>query len=476
MFFASRDSADACKDFLVSEKRGDGQPNGAEVEVRAFDFQIRLWATVFPAQKMPTAIPYWQDPGVGISSRIALDCLNRYDMRKVMASPPENDSGLTEETSAFGVIRKRIASFLNRSPVTTRPAKVAAEDVFLYPTGMAAIYQLHRYLQRSLLRPGSTVLFGFAFHSTPHVYKEYSSTFKWFGRGDEDDLKQLEAFCDSEAVGGRSIQAVWAEFPSNPNLSTPDLKSLRTLVDKFGFLLLIDDTIASFCNADLLDVADVIITSLTKSFSGYADVMAGSVTLNPNSRYHDQLSSVCRRHFVNELYSADVEALERNSRDYFDRSKALNNNALAVVQSLQSLVADPHSAVSAVAYPAVGPGAEHYKTFMRPPSSEFTPGYGCLFSVELESIESTVAFYDNLHVHHGPHLGAPLTLALPYVKAIHAKEIPWAEECGMNERMIRISVGLEDTQLLLHTFDIAVDAANAVMKKDPLEKAVNPIA
>ena len=437
---------------------------------------MRLWATVFPAAKMPAAIPFWQDPGTGISSRIAHDCLDHYELRKeVTVSTSDPDTGLGIKSNAFGIIRRRIASLLNQSPATAHPAQVEPRDVFLYPTGMAAIYQLHRYLQHSSVRPGSTVLFGFAFHSTPHVYKEYSSTFKWFGRGDEEDLKNLEAFCTSEVEAGRQVQAVWAEFPSNPNLRTADLKRLRALADEYGFFLFIDDTISSFCNVDLLDVADAVITSLTKSFSGYADVMAGSVVLNRNSKHYSQVNDICERHFVNEFYSADADALERNSRDYLKRSKRLSENALGVVQYLEPLVKDPSSAVSAVAYPSIGPGTDRYTPFMRPTTSAFTPGYGCLFSVELDTIESTVVFYDNLHVHQGPHLGAHLTLALPYVKAIHAKEIPWLEECGMNERMVRISVGLEETAELVRTFERAVEAADKVKGKDPLDKVVNPV-
>ena len=161
----------------------------------------------------------------------------------------------------------------------------------------------------------------------------------------------------------------------------------------------------------------------------------------------------------------ESQRLESSSRDYLARSKKLNNNALAVVRYLQSLVQDPNSVVAAVSYPSIGPDAEHYKRFMRADASDFTPGYGCLFSVELESDESTIAFYNNLHVHQGPHLGAHLTLALPYVKAIHAMKISWTEQCGMNERMLRVSVGLEDTKALVRTFDTAVEPANVVKGK-----------
>lgn len=475
LIFSSKDSAQACREFLVSEKRKEAKGEDGEVEIRVFEGPVRIWVTSFPAIRMPAAIPYWQDCGTGVSSRLAQDFLEHYDSVKEVKLDAALRDGLGSESQAYDTIKRRITGYLTTSTISEWPKKVTSDDVFLYPTGMSAIYQLHRYLQQSSTHPGSTVLFGFAFHSTPHVYKEYSEHFKWFGKGDGEELKQLEEFCTREASAGRQVQAVWLEFPTNPNLRCANLTRLRALADKFGFILVVDDTIASFCNVDLLGIADVLITSLTKSFSGYSDVMGGSVVLNPNSKFHKQLKELFGRSFINEYYQNDVEAMERNSRDYIERSKRLNANAFAVVEYLQSLVSDTTSSIAGVTYPAVGPGDEHYKAVMRPASPEFEPGYGCLFSVELDSIETTVAFYDNLHVHNGPHLGAHLTLALPYVKAIHAKEIPWLEECGMNEKMIRVSIGLEETGDLVQVFRTAVQAADRVKHKDPLDKIVNPV-
>ncbi len=42
--------------------------------------------------------------------------------------------------------------------------------------------------------------------------------------------------------------------------------------------MVIDDTIGSFCNIDVSPVADVIITSITKSLSGYANVSPPPLT------------------------------------------------------------------------------------------------------------------------------------------------------------------------------------------------------
>ena len=100
---------------------------------------------------------------------------------------------------------------------------------------------------------------------------------------------------------------------------------------------------------------------------------------------------------------------------------------------------------------------------MRPASIEFTPGYGCLFSVEFKSVDALREFYENLDVHIGPHLGAHLTLALPYVKGLYGKTLDKVTKWDLRETQIRISSGLEETAELVQTFKNAVEVANNAM-------------
>jgi cystathionine gamma-synthase len=80
--------------------------------------------------------------------------------------------------------------------------------------------------------------------------------------------------------------------------------------------------------------------------------------------------------------------------------------------------------------------------------------------VEFASAALAKTFYDNLNVYHGPHLGAHLTLALPYVMAMYGHEqLDWVGPFGMHEAQIRVSVGLEDVESLIEDFEVAVQAA-----------------
>lgn len=427
-----------------------------------FDIDVRLFAVFFPAPKTPALMPFWSHPGLGISSRLAEESLKHLELlHEVSGGSPAPE---VVESPAHGIIRERIAGLLERAPADPpRKEKVKPEDVYLFQTGMASIYLPHRYLLSKF--NGSTVLFGFAFHSTLHVFEDYGPGFKLLGLGTSEELDQLETHLETELKEGRKVQAVWCEFPSNPIIVTPDLGRLRILADKYGFVLIVDDTIGSFCNIDVMGAADIVVTSLTKSFSGYADVMGASAVLNPSSRRYSELKALFKEFYHNDMYNADAEVLENNSRSYMERSATLNNNSARLVEFLQSQLSNPNSSVCQVHYFSISSSKANYEIRMRKKTAEFTPGYGCLFSVEFDSVQSTIAFYDNLNVHHGPHLGAHLTLAIPYVKGLYGKELDWAGKFGLRETQVRIAPGLEDIEVLLEDFKIAVMAADDVKAK-----------
>ena len=457
LLFPSTEAAEGCKAFATSPARGDGTLSDDQITIRAFTIaDVNVYGVFVPPTSMPTISAFWTHAGVGISSRFAEHCLAHIDkLREVQLDLPQPP---TQDSHSHVLVNERIAGLLNRAPADPqRTAKVSPDDVYLFQTGMSAIYWVHRYLLSK--HNSSSVLFGFAFHSTIHVLGDFGPGVEFFGHGTDGDLQKLEPFLAARAEEGKPVQAIWTEFPSNPLLVTPDLKGLRKLADQYGALLIVDDTIGSFCDVDVLGVADIVLTSLTKSFSGYADVMAASAVLSPLSARYSELKVLFNTSYRNDFFAGDAEALEKNSRNYLERSGVMNNNAAKLVEYLQTEAENPASPVKKVYYPTVDDTLAKYRDFMRPQTSEFAPGYGCLFSVEFESEETTIAFYDNLHVHQGPHLGAHLTLALAYTMGVYGKELEWAAQYNMRPEQIRISVGLEDTQNLLADFRIAVEAA-----------------
>lgn len=456
--FYAPESPVECTAFATDPRRGDGVALPDEISIRVFEVGIhRVYTVFFPASKYPTLVSFWQNAGTGISSRVAEECLDKIDLLHEItdgSTPPE-----VTEAPAHSQIRERVASLLERSPVgPPRKAKVSPNDVYLFQTGMSALYGVHTYLLKK--ENGGSVLFGYAFHSTVHVFDNFGPSFKLYALGNEQ-LDELESYLESETKEGRKVQAIYTEFSANPLIHTPDLGRLRKLADKYHSLLVVDDTLGSFCNVDVLGVADILVTSLTKSFSGYADVMGASAVLNPSGSRYAELKSLFQGLYRNNLANSDAVVLEHNSRDYLPRSKILNNNTLRLVEYLQTKAADPNSTVTNVFYTTTSDTIPYYKERMRPATDEFTPGYGCLFSFEFESMEALAAFYDNTNIHMGPHLGAHLTLCLPYVKGIYGQDLASVIPYGLRETQLRIAPGLEDPELLLKDFEKGLEFADA---------------
>ena len=242
---------------------------------------MRLYALFFPKQYMQIAMGFWRLTSTGISSRLAqalhknlgslrqapfnsLDAVMRY--QGFRASP--SDSG------AMTQICERISTLLKRASISPAISnKVSASDIFLYPTGMSAMYHCNFLLQNWM--PTESIVFGFPYELTLKMLQTYGKSCRFYGFGTPDELEQLETYLQSEARQGRRVQSVWCECASNPLLRTVDLNRIRLLADRYGLQVVLDDTIGSFANVDVLGVADIIVTSLTKSFSGYADVMGG---------------------------------------------------------------------------------------------------------------------------------------------------------------------------------------------------------
>lgn len=232
--------------------------------------------------------------------------------------------------------------------------------------------------------------------------------------------------------------------------------------------MILDDTVGSFANIDILEYSDILLSSLTKSFSGYANVMGGSVVLNPQSSHYNAISQLWSKNFHNELYIGDAETLLSNSEDYLSRTAILNRNAAAMAAHLYSLVKDPSSPIIKVSYPPYLPDYDVYKSFLRRSSPELEePGAGCLFSIDFETVDTARAFYDRLAFYPGPHLGAHRTLSLSYNTLAFGKdpeEAAYLRSFGLLEESVRISAGLEDVQDLLDTLDDALAVAKAAKK------------
>lgn len=207
----------------------------------------------------------------------------------------------------------------------------SVDDVYLYPCGMSAIFNTHRnmMLARS---PMKSVSYGFPYVDTLKILEKFGPGALFYGFGSSEELDDLE----KRLEGGEKYLALFCEFPGNPLLKTPDLARIRALADKYDFGVVIDETIGNFLNVNVLPYADVVVSSLTKVFSGDSNVMGGSAVLNPKSRYYAALKEVLAKEYEDNHFEEDSIFLERNSRDYVSRVARINHNAEAICEILMA--------------------------------------------------------------------------------------------------------------------------------------------
>ncbi|KNE69140.1 hypothetical protein AMAG_13996 [Allomyces macrogynus ATCC 38327] len=465
----TRADADACRAFLVAQHPG--------TRVRVIEYAVprvrdargvRLEVVAFPADLAKTAKAFWQHSGAIVSSRMAEHAMRligdaeRYprtvEPHGVAArrcpDPRQSLPGaLKSAVDAKRVVKHRIAPYFG----------AAADDVYLFSCGMNAIWHAHRAVTR--LRPGKTVQFGFPYLDTLKIQEKFNQQGVIFlGHGDENDLQTLSTLARD---ANPPLSAVFCEFPSNPLLKVPPLHEIRDLADKHGFMIVVDDTVASFANVNVLPVADVVVSSLTKVFSGDSNVMGGSMVLNPSSRYYDQLKQQMQTQYEDGLWDDDAIFLEHNSRPFAERVRVINRNTEVVVDFLAK-----SPLVDRVFYPTLTDRAA-YDAFRVATSDS---GYGALLSVQFPTEVQAATFYDALHVAKGPSLGTTFTLACPYTIMAHYTELAWAAEFGVCRWLVRISVGTEDVGVLLGILRRALTTVEALPPAVTEQGKVGPVA
>lgn len=312
---------------------------------------------------------------------------------------------------------------------------VSYEDVYLFPSGMASIFNAHHALLSSE-EPKKSVCFGFPYVDTLNILKKFGPGVHFLGLGDDASLDELEKSLES---GEYDIMALFCECPSNPLLKTPNLKRIRKLADKYEFAVVVDDTIGNIVNIHVFPFADMIVTSLTKIFSGDSNVMGGSLILNPNTSKYKTLKEYFNNNYEDSFWAQDALVMERNSRDYAARAAKVNETSLAIVEFLQQ-----SPLISKVYYPSVLESKKYYDELKTPKG-----GYGGLISFLFKDSSDAVIFFNAMNFHKGPSLGTNFTLACPYTILAHYQELDEVEKWEVDRNLIRISVGIEDKEDVL---------------------------
>jgi len=410
LIFPSSKAADRAIEYL----RWRGVTSGKRVPVDGQPFVgVSVAADDFARLK-----EYWQHAGEVISSRGAEMALR-------------GERVVSSETPARLELRRRLAE-LRRGDT---------RDIWLFPCGMSAIAACWRAI-RDQDASSPSVQFGFPYVDTLKIQQRFEpAEYRFFPVGNEHDLDELQRLLKSQKVC-----AVFCESPTNPLLTVPDLAALRKLADQYSFVLVIDDTLAACINQNVLPFADMVVTSLTKYFSGYGDVLAGCVTLNPQSPHAAVLRKGLSADFEELMIDADAEVLEKNSRDVRERVGIINYSAQILADRLSR-----HELVDRVFHPSLNPDSS---------SMIATSGHGGLMSIVLKRPEfTTPVMFDHLEVCKGPNLGTNFTLCCPYTILAHYTELDFVEQCGVPRWLLRISIGVEPVEELWQRFQRALTKA-----------------
>jgi len=349
----------------------------------------------------------WRFAGEGISSRQAQDILEE--------QLKQAHDGLE--------LRQILAGYCGGS----------ADELYLYPSGMAAIFAAYR-ISANLGQRKKTLQLGFPYVDLLKIQQHYGTGVEF------PHIQNGEQFAAClKRIAAGEFSCVFMECPTNPLLECYDVAAISAACKQGDTPLVLDDTLASCYNIDLAPYADLLVTSLSKWISGRGDVLAGQLRLLPHSRYYHQLkANISERDGHNRLYSGDYEVLANNAAHFEARMPLINANALRVAEMLAA-----HPKIARVYYPGLGPDA-NYMAIKREHG-----GFGGIISLDFHQQQHAIEFYDRLQVCKGPSLGTDFTLVCPFVLLAHYHELDWAESYLVKRDLVRLSIGAEDVEQLL---------------------------
>ena len=331
-----------------------------------------------------------------------------------------------------------------RNPTLEVPAEVlcqleGGEAAHLFASGMGAIAST----VLSLVGPGDEVvalegLYGGTTDLVTDLLPRYGVRVR--------QVPERAAREPESALPPRARLAI-VESPTNPLLHIHDLARWAEAAHRAGALLLVDNTFATPVNQSPLRLgADLVVHSATKYLGGHSDLVAGAV-VGPAKL----ISEIDPKGYLGA--AADPFAgflLLRGLRTLALRMARHNENALAVATAVRH-----HPEVARVHYPGwAGPEEEEIaRRQMR--------GRSGMLSLSLRGGSSAAErFLDHLRfVHVAASLGGVESLASVPRKTSH-RHLSDSElaDRGIDEGLVRLSFGIEDTADLVRDVTEALNA------------------
>ena len=261
---------------------------------------------------------------------------------------------------------------------------------------------------------------------------------------DFTDLEEVKANIKPNTV------MLYTETVSNPLIGVPNLKAVAEIAHKNNALLIVDNTFMTGALVKPLKLgADLVVNSLTKFANGHSDAVCGAVTGKAElikKIYNLQvLLGTQSDPFTSWLTMRGMRTLEL-------RIKKQCENASALAAALEK---SPY--VLKVNHPSLKSNPQHTLAH-----EQFGDYYGGMMSIELpEDLEKMNKFMRNLKLaHYAMTLGGYRTsIAYPVMSSHSDMTREERLAIGISDGLLRISVGIENTQDLINDFTQALEAA-----------------
>jgi methionine-gamma-lyase len=291
----------------------------------------------------------------------------------------------------------------------------------------------------TLLRPGDEIIVDRAL---------YGCTFAFLHHGLEEfgikvchvDLREPQ---NLKTAISSNTKLVYIETPVNPTMTLVDITAVAAIAHQHDLKVVVDNTYCSpYLQQPLLLGADVVVHSATKYIGGHGDVTAG-VAVMADAQVALQIRMQGLKDLTGAVLSPqDAFLLLRGLKTLELRLERHCDNAEAVVELLLS-----HPAVQTVYYPGI-PSSPQYELAKRQMRR-----FGGIVAFELKGGEHAGKVFLNALklVARAVSLGDSESLAQHPASMTHSSYTPEERaRSGISDGLVRLSVGLENAQDLLH--------------------------
>ena len=251
----------------------------------------------------------------------------------------------------------------------------------------------------------------------------------------------------SRAISSKT-RIVFFETPANPNMRLVDIAAISAIAKRAGARCIVDNTYATPVITRPLELgADLVVHSATKYLGGHGDVVAGLVVGNAEDISEIRLTGMkdmtgaVMAPFNAMLVMRGLKTLKIRMRQHVE-------SAEAIAGFLQG-----HAAVAEVLYPGLPSFPQH--ELARRQMDQF----GGMIAVKLAGgYDAGLALMNGLNlIQRAVSLGDTETLIQHPASMTHSTYSPEERHShGIDDGLVRISVGLEDVDDLLYDLDSAL--------------------